>query len=301
MGLITKSSPINFGSTNKMMPYILQMFSQKHMIDLRNKNMQDLLEKRMSGYRGLETQRHESTLVEIEARHEKDKAYLHEKLMGDLSGDATIDRLAGMIHLKEMKGEDATVDKERLAKAAGTMGSMIAKEANLETIDAKEATELAMVASEDFLRQYGTQMATTGRQEERLTREIEPAQATARGRLTLDEEREERIAGEGGEAGGLDYNKLSKLKDGLVKEKAMILKAISEGEYTTDAEVLVGLKADLARVEGEIKTVFDEIKKQSGVFGGAPTSAFSIYKQRLITNGVPEAEADRMARERYPQ
>jgi len=279
---------------------MLPILAQKKMMDLRNQNTMKYLQEQMQGYRGLETQRHESRLVEQEDRHEKELDYLYKNLMGGLADEARVDQLRGEIFLNEQQGKDTTEATNKLEKVAEVMGSTLAKQANLETITPEEAINLSKVATEDYLKAYGTQMATTGRQKERLTREVEPDIILGKRRMDVAEREQTRLEGGGvGIAGNFDD--LKKLHDVLIKQEASVLAKIDSVFPEKDP----ALEAELESVTQQKNDIFNKMKQAlnltPGVVGGAPTDAFRIYRQRLIENGVPEAEADRMAREKYPQ
>jgi len=299
-GLITKSSPINFGGTNKMLQQLIPILAQKKMMDLRNQNTMKYLQEQMQGYRGLETQRHESRLVEQEDRHEKELDYLYKNLMGDLAKEARVDQLRGEIFLNEQRGKDTTDATNKLEQVAKTMGTMLAKEANLETITPEEAINLSKVATEDYLKTYGTQMATTGRQKERLTREVEPDIALGKRRMDVAEREQTRLEGRGAEG---NFDDLAKLYTAVSKEETSLLENIDKA--WNNSEIEAQLNAELKTLRDEKSMVYNKMKQSlnltPGVVGGAPTDAFRKYKQLLIERNVPEAEAERIARIRFPE
>lgn len=314
-GLITKSSPINFGGIKRMLPQMMYMMRQKHMIDLRDRKMRELLEERMKGYRGLETQRHESRMTEIKEREFLE--FENELLMSE-----PLKRVA--IRIQQAKDRDDTELVDQLMPAYEQQSTELAQGyANVTRgkagvgdwkVLAQHALDQGVMA-----RLAGTE-ATTYRQEQRLTREVKPSLTLTERDVTTREATERRKGGE-----GIDIESQTDVLDSEIKamdtEIGKVLTAMGGKEGALDADIFQELNTNYNNLVKEREKLIkhrrrmvglsgrlDETTPGRGVFdldegvgGGAPISAFSIYKQRLIENDVPEATAEQMARERYPQ
>jgi len=147
-GLITKSSPINFGGTNKMLQQLIPILAQKKMLDLRNQNMMKYLETQQQGYRDVQSQGHQFNMAEIQ-----------ERMFADLAQMPEVDQIKGVIFDKERRGEDATGERAKLEKvvARRVKGMFPVMTGRQPTYD--EVSAISETFSERGVETFGSQSA----------------------------------------------------------------------------------------------------------------------------------------------